>query len=191
MDLVPVGRHHFLQFFSPIGQFLSKTKSTIHTHTHTHTLKKSLEEKRPDSLCPLKWSFPQPVIKTSSIPSKTVLFSDNFLLKRCPLNMSLPVPWKPSFPCLYLELLPYSCSIAYTIFKNSLWQGVFWQDCVFCGCMWDNIDETGVSEHFMKHGVSVRHSGTVWKADVTGIMVIPGGKNISMKKFWKTTMGVF
>ena len=48
--------------------------------------------------------------------------------------------------------------------------------------MWDNIYETGVSEHFMKHGVSVRHGGTVWKADVTGIMVIPGGKNIEHEK---------
>ena len=48
--------------------------------------------------------------------------------------------------------------------------------------MWDNIDETGVSEHFMKDGVGVRHGGTVRKADVTVIMVIPGGKNIEHEK---------
>ena len=48
--------------------------------------------------------------------------------------------------------------------------------------MWDNIDETGVSEHFMKDGVSVRHGGTVRKADVTGIKVVPGRRSIEHEK---------
>ena len=51
--------------------------------------------------------------------------------------------------------------------------------------MWDNLDETGVSEHFMKDCVSVRHGGTVRETDVTGIRIIPGGKNTEHEKHFE------
>ena len=52
---------------------------SAHTQTHTHWTT-SLEEKRPDSLCPLKRSFPQPVIKLAQFPLKLFFFRIIFCL---------------------------------------------------------------------------------------------------------------